>query len=331
MGLVVSLFRVYYRVRQFFRGLRQAFAHAFGKIRDILEPPVRALVATFGRLFGAIAGVTGIFSLAADSADASAYRTLGSVLGTVLGVIAAGQDRGHGPGHGGTVPPQILPAAAPVGAGVADGGAHRRHPLAGAGRQPLRARWTQKHRSRPSGFSGHAVSLGSGRGHWRLGFPPGVIQLPQPVRIGGCDGGDRSLEKLATGANPDGRVRCGGPFPGRRPDLLRGGEGPLGRPWKRPPRCGELSAGKAQRGAGSVAVSAAVFRRKDRTAVQLDRFGRGDPEDPRPGHDRRTGRAPCGPVPRLGGAPSYGGQGMAGACRRATHPPRARSQRRFRG
>ena len=88
LGLVVALFRVYYRVRQFLTGLREAFASAFGKIRTILEPPVGALVAAFGRLFEAIRSVTSIFSLAADSADASSFRTLGATLGAVLGVIA---------------------------------------------------------------------------------------------------------------------------------------------------------------------------------------------------------------------------------------------------
>ena len=82
------MFRVYYRVRQFLAGLREAFAQAFGQIRAILEPPVRALVAAFGRLFQAIGSVISIFSLASHSADASAYRTLGATLGTVLGVIA---------------------------------------------------------------------------------------------------------------------------------------------------------------------------------------------------------------------------------------------------
>ena len=88
LGLVVAVFRVYYRVRQFLGELREAFASAFGKIRTILEPPVRALVAAFGRLFQAIGSVTSIFSLAADSADASSFRTLGATLGVVLGVIA---------------------------------------------------------------------------------------------------------------------------------------------------------------------------------------------------------------------------------------------------
>ena len=88
MGLVVTVFRVYYRVRQFLGGLRDAFVRAFEQIRTIIEPPVRSLVAAFGRLFQAIGSVISIFTVASDSADASAYRTLGATLGTVLGVIA---------------------------------------------------------------------------------------------------------------------------------------------------------------------------------------------------------------------------------------------------
>ena len=49
---------------------------------------MRALVAAFGRLFQAIGSVTRIFSLASDSADASAYRTLGAVLGMIAKVVA---------------------------------------------------------------------------------------------------------------------------------------------------------------------------------------------------------------------------------------------------
>ncbi len=88
LGLVVAVFRVYYRVRQFLAGLQEAFASAFGQVRAILEPSIRALVGAFGSLFGAIGSVTSIFSLAADSADASSFRTLGVTLGAVLGVIA---------------------------------------------------------------------------------------------------------------------------------------------------------------------------------------------------------------------------------------------------
>jgi phage-related protein len=88
MGLVVTVFRIYYRVRQFLTGLWEAFSDAFGKIRAILEPAVRALMQAYGMLYKAIYPVLEIFGLAAASADASSYRSLGETLGTVLGVIA---------------------------------------------------------------------------------------------------------------------------------------------------------------------------------------------------------------------------------------------------
>ena len=88
MGLVVTVFRIYYRVRQFLTGLWQAFSNAFGKIRAILEPAVRALMQAYGALYKAVFSVLEIFGLAASSADASTYRSLGETLGTVLGVIA---------------------------------------------------------------------------------------------------------------------------------------------------------------------------------------------------------------------------------------------------
>jgi len=88
MGLVVTVFRIYYRVQQFLTGLWQAFSNAFGKIRAILEPAVRALMQAYGALYKAIFSVLELFGLAATSADASSYRSLGETLGTVLGVIA---------------------------------------------------------------------------------------------------------------------------------------------------------------------------------------------------------------------------------------------------
>jgi len=88
MGLVVMVFRVYYRVRQFLTGLWQAFSSAFGKIRAILEPAVRALMQAYGALYKAVFSILEIFGLAASSADASSYRSLGETLGSVLGVIA---------------------------------------------------------------------------------------------------------------------------------------------------------------------------------------------------------------------------------------------------
>ncbi len=86
-GLVVTVFRIYYRVRQFLTGLWQARSNAFGKIRAILEPAVLALMQVCGALYKAVFSVLEIFGLATSSADASSYRSLGKTLGTVLGVI----------------------------------------------------------------------------------------------------------------------------------------------------------------------------------------------------------------------------------------------------
>jgi len=88
MRLVVTVFRIYYRVRQFLIGLWQAFSNAFGKIRAILEPAVRALMQAYGALYKAVFSVLEIFGLAATSTDASSYRSLGETLGSILGVIA---------------------------------------------------------------------------------------------------------------------------------------------------------------------------------------------------------------------------------------------------
>ncbi|HUT54401.1 MAG TPA: phage tail tape measure protein [bacterium] len=88
MGLVTTVFRIYYRVRQFLAGLHQAFAHAFERIGAILGPAVRSLLQAYGALYKAIFSVIGIFGMAATSADASTYKKLGQALGTVIGVIA---------------------------------------------------------------------------------------------------------------------------------------------------------------------------------------------------------------------------------------------------
>ena len=88
MGIVTTVFKVYYRVRQFLTGLWQAFSHAFGRISAILGPAVSSLMQAYGALYKAIFSITEIFGIAATSADASTYRSLGETLGTVIGVIA---------------------------------------------------------------------------------------------------------------------------------------------------------------------------------------------------------------------------------------------------
>ena len=87
MGLVTTVFRVYYRVHEFLAGLGDAFAHAFGRIRAILEPAARSLFDAFGSLVQAIFPLFKALGLVATAADGSTFHGLGSAIGTVLGVI----------------------------------------------------------------------------------------------------------------------------------------------------------------------------------------------------------------------------------------------------
>ena len=88
MKFVTTVFQVYYRVRQFLTGLWQAFSSAFGKIRAILEPPIRAIMGAFAELGKALLSVFGIFGKTATSVDSDSFKSLGQTLGRVLGVIA---------------------------------------------------------------------------------------------------------------------------------------------------------------------------------------------------------------------------------------------------
>jgi len=88
MKFVTTVFQVYFRVRQFLTGLWQAFSSAFGKIRAILEPPIRAIMSAFAELGGALLSVFGVFGKTATAVDASSFKNLGQTLGKLLGVIA---------------------------------------------------------------------------------------------------------------------------------------------------------------------------------------------------------------------------------------------------
>jgi hypothetical protein len=90
LGFVVTVFKVYYRVREALAGLWGAFAHAFERIRAILGPVVGALMSAFGALFRAVFSVTEIFGIAAGSAEGSTWRGFGVVIGTVAGVLLQG-------------------------------------------------------------------------------------------------------------------------------------------------------------------------------------------------------------------------------------------------
>lgn len=87
MKFVTTVFQVYYRVRQFLTGLWQAFSSTFGKIRAILEPPIRAIMGAFAELGKALLSVFGIFGKTATSVDSASFKSLGQTLGKVLGVI----------------------------------------------------------------------------------------------------------------------------------------------------------------------------------------------------------------------------------------------------
>lgn len=88
MKFVTTVFQVYYRVREFLSGLWQAFSSAFGRVRTILEPAIRAVMGAFAELGKALLSVFGIFGKTATAIDASSYRSLGQTLGKILGVIA---------------------------------------------------------------------------------------------------------------------------------------------------------------------------------------------------------------------------------------------------
>jgi len=87
-GFVVGVFRVYYRVKEILGGMATAFSHAFGRIRAILEPAVKGLLAAYGSLYKAIFSVVEIFGVVATTADGAIFRSLGATIGTTLGVIA---------------------------------------------------------------------------------------------------------------------------------------------------------------------------------------------------------------------------------------------------
>ena len=88
MGFVTTVFQVYTRVREFVAGFAQAMGHAFGRVRAILEPPVRALVNACMTFWRALFSIVEVFGVMGTAADASSFRTFGQVLGTLLGVIA---------------------------------------------------------------------------------------------------------------------------------------------------------------------------------------------------------------------------------------------------
>ena len=87
MGFVVTVFRVYHRVREFLGGMAEAFSHAFSRIRAILEPSVQALVSAYAALYQACFSIFEILGLVSTAANGSSFRTLGAAVATLLGVL----------------------------------------------------------------------------------------------------------------------------------------------------------------------------------------------------------------------------------------------------
>ncbi len=88
LGFVVTVFRVYHRVREFLAGMGEAFSLAFGSIRAILEPAARSLMGAFGMLLKAFFPLLEVLGLVSTAADGSAFQNFGKGIGMVLGVVA---------------------------------------------------------------------------------------------------------------------------------------------------------------------------------------------------------------------------------------------------
>lgn len=81
MGFVITVFKVYYRIREYLRGLWEAFSSSFSAIRSTLEPVVTGLVGAFGNILET-------FGIISSAADASSFNSFGAVLGSFLGTLA---------------------------------------------------------------------------------------------------------------------------------------------------------------------------------------------------------------------------------------------------
>lgn len=88
MGFVITVFKVYYRIREYLRGLWEAFSSSFAAIRSTLEPVVTGLVDAFSDLFGAFGNILETLGIISSAADASSFNSFGTVLGSFLGTLA---------------------------------------------------------------------------------------------------------------------------------------------------------------------------------------------------------------------------------------------------
>ncbi|CAM2066711.1 Phage tail tape measure protein [Sulfidibacter corallicola] len=87
MGFVVGVFKIYYRVRQFFAGFHAAITHAFSRAGAILGPAVKALVTAFVDLYKAGWSILEVIGIVSSSANGKAFYGLGEGLGMVLGLL----------------------------------------------------------------------------------------------------------------------------------------------------------------------------------------------------------------------------------------------------
>lgn len=88
LDFVVTVFMLYYRVREYLTGLWEGFSGAFGKIKAILEPVVRSVLSAYMELGKAFFSIFKIFGMVNTATDGSGFRTYGQAIGSVLGVVA---------------------------------------------------------------------------------------------------------------------------------------------------------------------------------------------------------------------------------------------------
>jgi TP901 family phage tail tape measure protein len=88
LNFVVTVFKVYYRVREYLMGLWGAFSQVLGRIRVIVEPAVRSLMSAFSALLSALSPLAEAFGFVAVATDAERWHMLGAAIGNLLGIIA---------------------------------------------------------------------------------------------------------------------------------------------------------------------------------------------------------------------------------------------------
>ncbi len=87
LDFVVTIFKMYYRMREYQAGLWQSLTHAFSRARAIIEPGVLALIDAYKTFYSALYSVFQAFGLVSDTANGASMRSLGETVGKVLGVV----------------------------------------------------------------------------------------------------------------------------------------------------------------------------------------------------------------------------------------------------